>query len=84
MFNHFDAALVLAHSSLNLVKHSLAVFPSTPSAILIQRSLVGTDAGTSRIPFSIYFCYSLVQPSPDCSAGLVAYYLASTYFLTFS
>jgi|TARA_B110000285_G_scaffold151360_1_gene168981 hypothetical protein len=47
------AALAAAAHSLNLVKHSLGVLPSTTSAIYIHLSFVATVDGTDFIPFSI-------------------------------
>ena len=57
MYDHFClAAFALAHKSLNLVKHSLGVLPSTFSAIWIHLSLAATDVGISFMPASNIFC----------------------------
>ena len=57
------ASFAFLHSSLYLTKHSLGVFPSTPSAIYIHLSLVATVDGISLIFVSICFCYISVHSS---------------------
>ena len=64
---------------LNRVKQSLAVLPSTSSAIAIQRSFVAIEDGNFFIAASIWPCCAFVHPSSstvsplDYAAGVAAF-----------
>jgi hypothetical protein len=73
--------LAAAAHSLNLVKHSLGVFPSTRSEILIHLSFVAIVDATVFIPYSIYDYYSFDQAF--ASAGAATWGVAGAFFVVF-